>query len=110
MYVKPYQGLYERPYANFRDENYKFYDEREWRYKPNRFLTREFLYKNEYENSEILKKYNDSTGFIKFGKDDITDIIIPESEVTQFRDIVSNIDRLKGFDLSKIDTITNKIK
>lgn len=108
MFIKPYIGYFEK--KGFKDENYKFYDEREWRYIPNRFLGRQFLHKNEYDNPEILKTHNESTKNISFEFNDITDIIVPESEVKEFRDIVSNIDRLKHFDLSKIDTIENRIK
>jgi len=110
MYIKPYQGFYERAFPEFRNENYKFYDEREWRYIPKYFLERKFLYKDEFEKSEFLARHNDSLGHVSFNMEDITDIIVPDYEVNQFREIVSRIERLKDFDLSKIDTITNRIK
>lgn len=110
MYVKPYQGLYERPYADFRDENYKFYDEREWRYKPNSLFKREFLYKEEYENTDFLEVENSKLGTLEFNIDDITDIIVPRSEVEEIRRMITKLDKYKLFDVQKIDSIENKLK
>ena len=89
--------------------NYKFYDEREWRYKPSRFLTgREFLTKEEYQDEKIRNEANDSMGFLSFGKDDITDIICPGNEVDNIRAEIFKIEKLKGINLKIIDTLKNK--
>jgi hypothetical protein len=110
MYVKPYIGKYERLRVSFKEDNYKFYDEREWRYKPSKFLALEFLTKEEYDDKDYLKKMNDSLGNISFKKEDITDLIAPASEVESLRKELAKIERLKDIDLKLVDTIENKIR
>src|SRR5690606_12505200 len=66
MFVKPYIGSYERKFNGFKDNNYKFYDEREWRYKPNKMLCRSFLTKQEYESFENPEERNSNLSVITF--------------------------------------------
>lgn len=51
MFIKPFKGKYVK--GNFYEEHYKFYDEREWRYKPSKFLgIQSFLNKEDYQEYE----------------------------------------------------------
>lgn len=107
MYIKPYISVYERKQPKIRIENYKFYDEREWRYKPSGFLPcEEFLTKVECENDKSRDDYNAKLRHLNF---DIADIIVPEDEIDIIRKKVSKIKRFKNFDLNKINSLKNKI-
>lgn len=110
MYIKPYSGPYERANIGFKEDDYKFYDEREWRYKPSRYLAREFLTKEEYSDEKLRKDANESMGFLSFEKDDITDIICLKDDISDIRAAISRIKRLNGIDLGIVNTIENKTK
>lgn len=109
MYVKPYIGSFERKSIGFKDPNYKFYDEREWRYKPSKLLSfKTFLTKEEYSSFENDIERNKGLDKISFKKDDITDIIVPKEHVEMIQKELLKIKRLKGLDLKIVDTIENK--
>ena len=111
MYIKPYVGLFERKQLNIKIENYKFYDEREWRYKPSGFLPCEgFLTKEECENDNSRDDYNSKLKYLNFDIENIEDIIVPEDEVDIIKKLVSKIKRFKNFDLNKIDSLNNRIR
>jgi len=106
MFIKPYMGYYERKSTGFKESNYKFYDEREWRYKPNRFLiTKSYLTKEEFLDYKRDASRNEGVGFIDFSSDDITDIIVPADEVEKVIRELLKIDKLKDFKF-KITTFT----
>lgn len=110
MFVKPYKGFYEREYINWSEENYKFYDEREWRYKPSRHLScKGYLTKDEFETEKMRENYNAELSYLNFDIEDIKDIIVPENEVDIIRKQVSKIERFKKFDLNKIYSLNNRI-
>jgi len=104
MFVKPYIGYYERKSNGFKDPNYKFYDEREWRYKPSRlfgfksYLTKEEFLTNDLERNKVLNH-------ISFSKDDISDIIVPKEDVEKVQEELKKIERLKGIDIKIVGTI-----
>ena len=81
FYTKPYVGDYNHNSETYK--NYKYYDEREWRYIPNIFETGKLYLKKE----EYLKQKTAVSGplFVektsrKFDKKDITHFICPESD------------------------------
>jgi len=77
MYVKPYIGNFERKTIGFNDPNYKFYDEREWRYKPNKRL-RQLLVDEEItivQGLKLVKKKNHNRPFVSAKIDLTTDVI-----------------------------------
>jgi len=111
MYIKPYIGFYERKHFGYTNENYKFYDEREWRFIPNKkYLERQFLTKEEYENPTVLFEANKTLGNIDFKKEDIANIIVPEDEVIYIREELSKIERLKGIEMTKVNSIGKIIR
>lgn len=104
LYVKPYSGIYVRSENIYKD--YKFYDEREWRYIPDKFENKPFITKMDFE---IIKKNTDSKTIknIDFDITDITNIIVPENEVVELRKAISEIPKFQNFDLSLIDSLNN---
>ena len=111
MYIKPYIGLYERKRISFKDENYKFYDEREWRYKPSKLLVRKsFMTKAEYLSYNSEEERNMNLKSIGFEKEDIVDIIVPENEIEIVRNELKKIEGLKDLDPKIVNTIENKTK
>lgn len=92
MFVKPYQGKYERTSIGFSEKNYRFYDEREWRYRPPNFLTaRTYLTKDEFNDSAERAKYEDVLFYVTYNTSDITHILIPKKEFEKLKsDLKSN--------------------
>jgi len=76
FYIKPYIGSFERKRTNFKEANYKFYDEREWRYKPKIPAGRSFLTKNEFFNEKMLNYHNALQDTLKFNLSDIDMIFV----------------------------------
>lgn len=109
MYIKPYSGNYQRK-NGYKAESYKFYDEREWRYKPSVYLARQFLSKEEYLDKKLCSEANEALGSINFTKDDITDIICPSDDIEFLRTEIQKIDSLRGINPELIDVIENKPK
>lgn len=106
MFVKPYIGFYEK--NKYKNENHKFYDEREWRYKPNKMICKSYMTKQEFNSYNSDNERNKYMDFITFNITDITDIIVPEIEVNLIRNIIKEIPKYKDFDLKIIDSIKNK--
>ena len=110
MYVKPYIGNFERKTIGFNDPNYKFYDEREWRYKPNKRLCQSYMSKEtflSFSSSEERDKY---LKVISFEKEDITDIVVPNENIENVRNEIKKIAKFKDMDPNIIDSIENRIK
>jgi hypothetical protein len=107
MFVKPYSGCFKK--GTYENEHHKFYDEREWRYKPNRMLCKSYMTKEEYNSGGCRDELNKDMGFIDFNIADITDIIVPDSEVEEVREIIKSIQKYQDFDLEIIDSLKNKI-
>lgn len=99
FYIKPYMGDYERKEETL--VNYKFYDEKEWRYIPNNLLFRTYMSKDEFQVYE-----NGSSDVelarLPFEPSDITDVFVPEGEVDVVRELISSIPRMKEFDLGLV--------
>lgn len=76
FYIKPYIGPYKREKTNFEEENYKFYDEREWRYYPYPNISRSFLSKQDFEDQIMLNQYNTSLDPLMFELDEIKRIYV----------------------------------
>lgn len=99
-YTKPYQGDYKR--GNYVVKDYKYYDEREWRFIPNDVLSTPCLSKSKTQ----------SIGFdfpelypLSFEVGDITKIVVPKNELELIKGEVSKLSVMKKFDLSKIITL-----
>jgi len=103
MFLKPYKGVYVRKGVTL--EDYKFYDEREWRYKPNEYLCQSFMSKEEYLSYNSSEERNKDMGYIDFDLSDITDIIVPVEEVNVIRNLVLNIPKFNNLDLKIIHSI-----
>lgn len=100
FYTKPYQGDYKKGESIIKD--YKFYDEREWRFIPNNMLYKPYVSISESE----------TTGFefpalppLSFDVKDITNIIVPKDELDFMKKTVSNMPYMKDFDLDKIKSL-----
>jgi hypothetical protein len=110
MFVKPYQGNYERPRIGFSQKDYRFYDEREWRYRPPDFLTsRTYLTKDEFNDPKIRNEYESRLFKITFSKSDITHILLPNDEIDKLKGDISSIKNLEGLDLNIIRSIDDFI-
>jgi len=110
MFVKPYQGNYERPHIGFSQKEYRFYDEREWRYRPPDFLTsRTYLTKDEFNDPKIRGEYESSLFKITFSKSDITHILLPNDEIDKLKRDINSIKNLEGIDLNMIRSIDDFI-
>jgi len=107
MFVKPYSGFFEK--GLYKNENHKFYDEREWRYKPSKMLCKSYMTKEEFNSFSSSETRNQQMEYIKFDLFDITDIIVPEEEVDEFRELILKMPKFKLIDTGIIDTIKNKI-
>lgn len=87
MYIKPFTGRYEKNERTY--DKYRFYNEREWRYKPSKYhLDKNVLTKEEFDNKSILKYNNKKLKPIKFDFKDIDCILVPENELEEFKSIV----------------------
>ncbi len=110
MFVKPYQGKYERPLTGFSEKEYRFYDEREWRYRPPEFLTaRTYLTKDEFNDPTIRSEFESNLFKITFNKSDITHILLPKDEIEKLKADINSIKYLEGIDLSIIKSIEDFI-
>ena len=108
MFVKPYQGKYERKRIGFLDKNYRFYDEREWRYRPPNFLTsRTYLTSNEYNDPKEKAKHEGSLFNVTFNTADITHILIPENEIPKLKKELKSHNLLTGLSDKIIEPIEN---
>jgi len=106
MFVKPYQGPYERKHINFSEKNYRFYDEREWRYRPPDFLTsRTYLTKEEFKNKNLKKEKEKQLYNLTYRESDITHIILPKNDIEKLTIDISNIDYLKNISIEKIKAL-----
>lgn len=97
FYTKPYQGEFTKNDILYHD--YKFYDEREWRFIPINILSKNY----------VNKKEADAPGFefpilypLSFEVNDITDILVPLNELEHIKKTISKIPEMACFDLSKI--------
>lgn len=70
-YVKPFEGYYKHEEKEYK--NYRFYDEREWRYITKTQILPDII--NIKDN--VKEKYE----YLKFEENDITDIYIPKKEI-----------------------------
>ncbi|MBE9468233.1 MAG: hypothetical protein IMY72_07930 [Bacteroidetes bacterium] len=108
MFVKPYSGFFEK--GNYKNDNHKFYDEREWRYKPDKMLFKSYMTKQEYDSFNSSDERNKNMQNIDFDLADITDIIVPENEVINLRNLITKLPKYKNLDVKIIDSLKNKIK
>lgn len=97
FYAKPYQGDYLKRGVLYKD--YKYYDEREWRYIPNNILCKNYVNKVEFEGPDFI--YPELYP-LSFEVSDITDILVPLKELEQIKKTISKIPEMAGFDISKI--------
>jgi hypothetical protein len=111
-YTKNYEGELKRS-GKLINENYRFSDEREWRYCPEK----EVLKKSPYiidKHEDYIKnkaKYNSpiSNLRLKFTPDDITYIIIKsEKEISEFVRFLEDI-KGKKFTLEQVRRLTTRI-
>lgn len=107
-YVKNYQGSLERKTEN--KENYRFSDEREWRYTPPHSKNYEMMIsKEEYELEP--KKHDDSVGSLtlRFEPNDIKYIIIDnDKEISEF---IRHLHDAKGnsYSYKDVERLTTRI-
>ncbi len=96
-YVKPYEGTFSRD--NRQTENYRFYDEREWRYVP--VMPPDFhrtgMKKSDFINLETRERANERLAGISrigFEPNDIKYLIVRrEEEIVPF---ITEVKRIKG--------------
>lgn len=104
MFFKPYKGYFKK--GEYECQNHKFYDEREWRYKPdNTQIPNSFKLEEEFEvldSDDIVLKNSGSR--LRFEINDIAEIIIPKNEKEEIIEVIKNMPEFKGFDFSKIKT------
>lgn len=80
MYAKPYIGLFEK--KDYKNKDHKFYDEREWRYKPEigpyspYNISKYYLTYEEYNNREFRLECNAKLPFLTFKITDLTNIVV----------------------------------
>jgi hypothetical protein len=111
-FIKPYEGLFSHNKRKI--ENYRFYDEREWRYIPKEIPT-EYLYglpKTEFNNDFILERANlfffDKR--LEFTSDDIKYIIVSkEDEIQELMDVLSNAAHSIRYPKSSQNILASKI-
>ena len=78
-FYKQYSGPYERKSIGF-VENYKFYDEREWRYIPNYLSGRSVLSKFEMEDGAYVNHHNACQIPLEFENNDVVGIFVKNEE------------------------------
>lgn len=106
-YLKPYEGEFVRRGNTYDD--YRFYNEREWRYVPLKgksVITKDFLSNKSFIDSENLKMKKNK---LSFEPDDIKYIIIEnESEINE---MIKKIRDLKGekFSMSQVERLITRI-
>lgn len=114
QYIKPYS--YQR--IPSRQENRKFYDEKEWRYVPDPIHPFEsltlfpYMYQSDDELSQVINEANEiiKNRYLFFEPDDIRVIILKEEgEKEEVFKCLSNTCAVKGFE-SKFDSIKEKVK
>ena len=101
LFIKPYKGFYERN----NEIDYKFYDEREWRYVPNLMICKPYRNKTEYEEYCKQGKPNLNVPKLTFNHDEITDIVVPKEEVEVIQRIISETAELKDINASIVKSI-----
>lgn len=80
MFTKPYSGLFEK--KKYSNKDHKFYDEREWRYKPEigpfspYNISKYYLTLDEYSNDDFRLECNAKLPFLHFNITDIANIVV----------------------------------
>lgn len=111
-FLKPYMGDFKRKGEIF--ENYRYYDEREWRYIP-AIVTEDgipiTLSKIEFENIVFLSNYNKKLIDFKlnFLPNDIKYIFVKSED--EIHTMIDSLRNIKGnfFDTKTIDILSSKI-
>ncbi len=109
-FIKPYEGTLVRGQKTY--SNYRFYDEREWRYVPNNSL---YTYKMYTEDQYKKERDKNSGAKIKFSKnlafspDDVKFIIVKkESQLLYMHNTITKIKR-RFYQEDKVKVLSSRL-
>ena len=108
-YMKNYQGDFKRNGNVIK--NYRYSDEREWRYVPNKNEAKIFVAKNDFKNDTQKNQENNNINHLRleFTPDDINYIIINnDSEISDIIDVIKNV-KGKNYTYQQVERLMTRI-